>query len=142
LPVVPASGRKTPRLLPPPRLQQYLRSRSETPSQQVLHDQITGAVTVLNHTGNTLVLPDERGELSGEHTFRCSASSKDPARASIVGTHTYVLKREDGTVKVIAESTIRATARAFHITINLTVTRNGKPFFHKKWMVSEPRRFL
>ena len=49
---------------------------------------------------------------------------------------------EDGTYEVTSESTIRATATAFHITINLTVTRNGKPFFHKKWMVSEPRRLL
>jgi hypothetical protein len=140
LPLVPATERKAPRFLPPPQLQQYIRSRVEPPRQQVLHDQITGTVTVLNRTANTLVLPDNRGELAGEHRFRCTASSKDPARASIVGTHTYLLKQEDGTVKVTAESTIRATATAFHITINLTVTRNGKPFFHKKWMVSEPRR--
>ena len=77
-----------------------------------------------------------------ESRFRCTAWSKDPARASIVGTHTYELKREDGTVNVTAECTVRATATAFHITINLTVTRNGKPFFHKQWMASEPRRLL
>src|SRR5262249_49058874 len=103
-------------------------------------DQITGAVTVLNRTANTLVLPEGRGEVTRASHFRCTASSKDPARASIVGTHTFILKREDGTVKVTAESTIRATAAAFHITINLTVPRNGRPFFHKQWMVSEPRR--
>jgi hypothetical protein len=50
--------------------------------------------------------------------------------------------REDETFKVTSESTIRATATAFHITINLTVTRNGTPFFHKRWMVSQPRRLL
>jgi hypothetical protein len=43
---------------------------------------------------------------------------------------------------VTAESTIRATAAAFHITINLNVTRNGRPFFHRRWMASEPRRLL
>ena len=74
--------------------------------------------------------------------FRCTASSKDPARASIVGTHTYVLKQEEGTVKVCAESTIRATATAFHITINLTILRNGKPFFQKMWTATERRELL
>jgi predicted acyl esterase len=142
LPVVPAAKGKAPSFLPPPKLQSYVKSRGEPPRQQVLHDQITGAVTVLNRTAGTLVLPDDRGELVSDHSFRCTASAKDPSRASIVGTHTYVLKREDGTVNVTAESSVLATATAFHITINLTVTRNGRPFFQRKWMVSEPRRLL
>jgi hypothetical protein len=142
LPVVPAASREAPVFLPPPKLQSYIRSYGEPPRQQVLHDQITGAVTVLNRTASTLVLPEGRGELAGEHHFRCTASAKDPAQASIVGTHTFTLKREDGTVTVTGESSIRATATAFHITVNLTVTRNGQPFYHKKWMVSEPRRML
>jgi len=125
LPVVPAKGRKAPRFLPPPQLQPYIRSRVEPPRQQVLHDQITGTVTVLNRTANSLVLPENRGELSGEHRFRCTASSKDPSQASIVGTHTYALRREDGVFEISTESTIRAMATAFHITINLTVTRNA-----------------
>lgn len=88
------------------------------------------------------MLPDNRGEVIGEHRFRCTANSKDPAQASIVGTHTYKIKREDGIFEISAESTIRATATAFHLTINLNVSRNGKPFFHKQWLVSEPRRML
>jgi hypothetical protein len=74
--------------------------------------------------------------------FRCTASAKDPAQASIVGTHSYTVEREDGTFEVTAESTIRATATHFHITIDLNVLRNGKPFFSKKWLVTEPRRLL
>jgi hypothetical protein len=122
-------------------LKRVVQSSSEPPRQQVLTDQITGAVTVINHTRGKITLPDDRGVLTQEHRFRCTAS-RDPARASIVGTHTYVLEREDGTFEISAESTVRATATAFHITVNLTVTRNGKPFFHKRWMASEPRRLL
>jgi hypothetical protein len=59
-----------------------------------------------------------------------------------VGRHTYTIKHEDGTYEVVAESSIRATAAAFHITINLNVYRNGKPLFQKKYLVSEPRRWL
>jgi hypothetical protein len=140
--VVKPTGHRTPRFLPPPRLTQIVRGSGEPPRQQVLHDQITGAVTVLNRTRGTLTLPDDRGVLTQEHSFRCTASSKDPAQASIIGTHTYALRREDGIFEISAESTVRATATAFHITINLTVTRNGKPFFHKTWTASEPRRLL
>src|SRR5262249_6541546 len=142
LPVVPPAKEKPPRFLPPPALQRYLESSGEAPRQQVLHDQITGAVTVLNRTAGRLVLPRGRGTLFSEHDFRCTASAKDPARASIVGTHTYEIRRAGETVRVTAESTVRATATAFHLTINLTVTRNGRLFFQRKWLVSEPRRLL
>src|SRR5262245_61842426 len=142
LPVVPASEEKPPEYLPPPSLKRVVQSSGEPPKQQVLTDQITGTVTVINRTRGKITLPDDRGVLTQDHGFRCTASSKDPAKASIVGTHTYKLKREDGTYEISAESTTRATATAFHLTVNLTVTRNGKPFFHKRWMASEPRRLL
>src|SRR5262249_60919013 len=115
-----------------PRMQQILTSYGTPPIQQVLRDQITGAVTILNRTGGTSVLPDNRGTITTDQSFRCTASAKDPAQASMEGTQSYVLKREDGIYEVTSESTIRATPMAFHITIDLTVTRNGRPFFHRK----------
>lgn len=142
LPVVPESKREAPVFLPSPRLHSYIKGSGKAPKQQVLHDQITGAVTVINETGGSSVLPDNGGTLSRSSSFRCTASANDPAQSSIVGTHTYVLEREDGTFEVSAESAIRATADAFHITINLNVTRNGKPFFQKKWLVTERRKLL
>jgi hypothetical protein len=66
----------------------------------------------------------------------------DPAHASIVGSHKIAFKREDETIEVTAESSIRSTQTDFHITINLHVTRNGLPFFQKRWLVTEPRRLL
>ena len=59
-----------------------------------------------------------------------------------MGTHTYELTREDGVYKIIAESSIRATRSTFNIVIDLNVTKNGQPFFHKKWMESVPRELL
>jgi putative CocE/NonD family hydrolase len=142
LPVVPEARLEPPALLPPAAGKPTVQSYGSPHRQQVLHDQSTGAVTVLNHTSVTMVLQDNLGTLTQTRDFRCTAQANDPAQASIVGTHTYLLRREDGVVEVTAESTIRATATAFHITINLNVTRNGKPFFHKQWMVTEPRRLL
>src|SRR5262249_21183342 len=142
LPAVPASKLAPPEFHPPPALPAIMKSYARPPRQEVLRDQITGTVTVMNETGSTLVLPDNLGELTGIHRFRCTASSRDPSQASIVGTHTNILKREDGEIEVTAESTIRATDKAFHILINLTVTRNGKPWFQRQWTVTEPRRLL
>lgn len=142
LPVVPPATGDAPQFRPAPELSSPVRSYSEPPEQQVIVDQLTGAVTVTNRRTGTVVLEDNLGSLLMDSRFRCTASARDPSQASIVGTHRYQLTREDGAYDVTAESSIRATATAFHIVINLTVTRNGLPFFNKQWTVSEPRRLL
>jgi hypothetical protein len=88
------------------------------------------------------VLDGNLGTVTRDESFRCSASSRNPAQASIGGLHRFALEREDGVIEAAAESTIRATETAFHILINLNVTRNDQPFFHKEWTATEPRRLL
>ena len=113
------------------------------PIQQVLYDQITNAVTVLNRTGGgTTVLDEQLGSVTGQSNFRCSASADNPAQASIVGQHKIAFRREDGDIEVTADSTIRSTETHFHVTININVTRNGLTFFQKQWLLTEPRRLL
>jgi putative CocE/NonD family hydrolase len=142
LPIVPESKLAPPHFLPPPQMQMVLKVYNKIPAQQIVRDQITGTVALVNHRASSLVLQDNWGTIHQDDSFRCTASSKDPAQASVVGTHTCVIEREDGTIEVTAESSIRATATAFQIVINLNVTRNGRPFFHKEWVVTEPRRLL
>jgi hypothetical protein len=140
--VVPASTLPPPRFAPPPQLQGIVRASQAPPLQQIIHDQIRGTVTVEVRGRTTTVLDRNFGTFVNEQHFRCSASSKDPSQASIVATHTFELEREDGKFQIVAESSIRATASAFHILINLQVNRNGQPFFHKAWTATEPRRLL
>jgi putative CocE/NonD family hydrolase len=142
LPVIPTGQNVDSKFLPAPQMHSVVKSYSKPPLQQVLRDQITGSVTVIKRSSGTVVLDDNLGQLTRAGHFRCTASAHDPAKASIVGTHTYVLKREDGVFKIVAESSIRATATAFHIVIDLIVTRNGESFFEKQWMTSEPRKLL
>jgi hypothetical protein len=59
-----------------------------------------------------------------------------------VGTHKLGFRREDGTIEVVGESSIRSTETDFHVIVNLSVTRNGRPFFQRQWMITEPRRLL
>ncbi|MGE0607562.1 MAG: CocE/NonD family hydrolase [Pirellulales bacterium] len=127
---------------PPPALMRFGASYGEPAAQQTIVDQIAGTVTIFNRRAGRTVLEDNLGTLSSESSFRCAASTSNPAQASIVGTHRYSIEREDGRYDVTGESSIRATADTFHIVIDLTVTRNGRPFFQKQWTASEPRNKL
>jgi len=142
LPVAPESKLAPPQFLPPPSLHRLVTAYGTPTTQRVVYDQITGTVTVIGNSSGTTVLDENLGSIHSERSFRCSASSRNPAQASIVGLHKFVLEREDGLIEVSAESTIRATETDFHIIINLNVTRNGSPFFHKQWTATEPRRLL
>ena len=142
LPVVPESKLSPPQFLPAPHLETVVKSYGEAPSQQTIVDQIKGTVTVTNKTAGTVVLEDNLGSLYRNRQFRCTADRNRPDRASIVGTHRYVLTRDGDKIEVVAESSIRATRDAFHLLIDLNVTKNGRPFFQKQWTVSEPRQLM
>ena len=131
-----------PQFLPPPSLKKFGTSFGEPPTQRLEVDQITGDVSILNRRAGKTVLEDGLGTLSSESRFRCTASSVNPAQASILGHHRYSLERQDGTYDVISESSIRATADTFQIVIDLTVHRNGRLFFQKQWLASELRKKL
>jgi len=142
LPVVPNSPLPPPQFLPPPQLYQLVKGSSAPPVLQLIHDEITGTTTVLGHRKGTTVLDDNLGTIFSDDEFRCTATAHNPAQASMMGMHKIAFQREDGLIEVSAESTIRATETAFHILVNLNVTRNGQPFFHKQWMATEPRHLL
>lgn len=142
LPVVSASTLSVPGFAPPPALKSFGKSYSEPPEQRVEVDQITGDVTVINRRAGRTILEDGLGTIASESRFRCTASGVNPAQSSIVGYHRYSIERQEGVYDVVGESSIRATADCFHIVINLTVHRNGRLFFQKQWLATEPRRAL
>ena len=143
LPVAPRSNLPAPSLLPPPALVSYVRPGSSRPAtQQVIHDQIRGTVTVVMSGGGTAYLDSNLGEVISEQEFRVTASERNPAQASIVGRHKVGFRREDGLIEAVAESSIRSTETDFHLVIDLHVYRNGLLFFSRQWLLSEPRRLL
>jgi putative CocE/NonD family hydrolase len=97
LPVVGASKLPAPEFEPPPTLKKFGTSFPEQPSQKIEIDQITGDVSVLNRRAGKTVLEDGLGTIASESRFRCTASSTNPAQASLVGTHRFTLERPDGT---------------------------------------------
>jgi len=142
LPVVGESSLPPPEFLPPPPMFSVVRGSGPPSTQQVIHDQISGTVTVTMRSSGETQLDEGLGAIASESEFRCTASSKDPAKASIVGLHKFGVKREDGIIEVAGESSIRATATDFHIVVNLRVMKNGLLFFQKQWTATEPRRLL
>jgi hypothetical protein len=142
LPVVSRPELPAPEFLPPPALRSVGQSYGEVPTQEVTVDQVRGTVTIRKESAGTVELEDNLGSLYRGGRFHCTASSLNPAQASITGTHTYILKRDGDEFRIVAESSIRATEEVFHLVIHLNVTMNGEPFFQKKWMLSEPRRLL
>jgi hypothetical protein len=142
LPVVGPSTLPAPTFDPPPTLKKFGTSYADLPQQRIEVDQITGDVTVVNRRAGKTVLEDGLGTIASESRFRCTASSTNPAQSSIVGYHRYSVERQDGVYDVVGESSIRATADCFHIVIDLTVHRNGRLFFQKQWLATEPRRKL
>ena len=142
LPVVAASKLDTPEFLAAPQLKTIVASYGEPPVQQTIVDQITGTVTATNRGAGTVVLENNLGSVFRSGEYICTANRNDPAHANIVGTHTYAYKRDGDEIKVVAESSIRATRDAFHLLIHLNVTKNGRAFFQKSWSHSEPRRLM
>ncbi len=142
LPIVSPAKLEPPSFLPPPLLKSYGKTHSRPSRQEMRHDQIAGTSSIVHEAFYQRLLPDGQGSITSDQKFRCTASTKDPAQASIIGIHKFTLQRENETCEVVGESSIRATATTFIITINLIVTRNGQPFFQKKWMTTEPRRLL
>ena len=142
LPIVPAASLQPPEFLPPPRLLEIVKSNAEPPLQKTETDQTTEAVSVSNRRAGTVLLEDGLGVLKMDSHFRCTASSRDPAKASIVGTHTYAFTSEGEEYEVRAESSIRATAGTFDLLIVLDVNKSGSPFFHREWKESHPRHLL
>lgn len=142
LPFLPEATLAPPAFLPEPKLLQVVKGYGRPADMKLEIDQITGKVSLLSSGRGTTVLEDDRGLVTSDRNFRCTASSRDPAQSNITGTHRYILERDGDKIEIVAESSIRGTADAFHILIHLTVTKNGTLFFQKTWMESEPRKLL
>ena len=72
-------------------------------------------------------------------TFTAVVSRVRPAEASINGTFTktkHVLGRE---IAATAHTVLSSTSDSYHITISVTVTVDGQPYFSRGWSDSVPR---
>lgn len=127
LPAVPESVLPAVTFLPSPAPEQAKLTFEELSPLTVIHDQFSDRVMVRK----------ER-----ENVFRTWVDRRHPADTTIIATHSYQVDQEGDAIKAVAEVAVRSDSTHFHIDIHLTVTKNGQPYFEKKWSGKELRRML
>jgi hypothetical protein len=127
LPCAPASSLPAVAFLPSPAPERPKLVFGELSPLTVIHDQLTDRVMVRKEQGNA---------------FRTWVDRGRPADVTITSTHTHEVDQQGDAIKAVAEVTVRSDATHFHIDIQLTVTKNGRPFHTRKWSGREPRRML
>jgi len=81
-------------------------------------------------------------EVTSDAQFQVWASNRDPADVVATGRHHRRVTRSDGITVVEATCTVRSTATAFHVTIDLVVTVGGLLHHQRRWARSFTREWL
>jgi hypothetical protein len=108
---------------------------------EFVHD-VLGDRTGLRTVTRDVRRPTPAAELTTEARLTMWASNRDPADVVATGEHRRRLVRADGTITVDTGCTLRSTASAFHLTIDLDVKVDGRPHHQRRWVRSFPRDLL
>ncbi|HXU84287.1 MAG TPA: hypothetical protein VN773_00635, partial [Verrucomicrobiae bacterium] len=109
---------------------------------QVVEDVIEGSVTVVTSEFGEATLPDGRTTLYTGERLEMTARDADPADARLHNDVVYRLREAGSEILIEANGTIRTTATDFHMSVGLTVTLDGGPFFERGWLETIPRRLV
>jgi hypothetical protein len=133
LPVIP---RQSPTLTPP-NLQQLPPAdpqRLVKPTEYSITQDLGEETTTLRlhvETGDA----DNRLELKSAFTV----NDRSPADAVLKAEGHFRVRRAEYDVEVHSDESTRSDAEAFHHTVHIRITRDGKSCFEKDWSVSVPR---
>jgi len=108
---------------------------------ELVHD-VLGDRTGLRTVTRDVRRPTPTAELTTEARLSMWASNRDPADVVATGEHRRRFVRADGTITVDTGCTLRSTASAFHLTIDLDVKVDGRPHYQRRWVRSFPRVLL
>jgi putative CocE/NonD family hydrolase len=142
LPVVPSrqpddEAAPTPAVAP---VSPYRLGPDERP-WELAHD-VLGDRTGLRTVTRDVRRPTPTAELTTEARLSMWASNRDPADVVATGEHRRRFVRAGGTITVDTGCTLRSTASAFHLTIDLDVKVDGRPHHQRRWVRSYPRVLL
>jgi len=133
LPVLPAQpGAPAPSFEPSPLAITRRVDEAEPPSWRVIEDVLTGRKTVEGRYGR-------RGDPA---FFWCTVDPRDPARASARGRIEMRRQRPNMEIAAVSEMVIQGSETHLHVTVDLAVTVNDAPHFHRHWVESIPRNLL
>ncbi|MBP88236.1 MAG: hypothetical protein CMJ64_16215 [Planctomycetaceae bacterium] len=133
LPVIPRQSPMLPlpdlQQLPPADPDRLLKPTEYSITQDLGEERTTVRLQV--ETGNA----NNRLELKSAFTV----SDSSPADAVLTAEGRFHVRRAEYDVEVHSDETTRSDAKAFHHTVRVCITRDGKLFFEKDWNVSVPR---
>ncbi|HMN28322.1 MAG TPA: CocE/NonD family hydrolase, partial [Caldilineaceae bacterium] len=142
LPVAPAQGSATPPNFLPTRMAvQRFGEAVHPPTWEVTLDVLSGRVRSTIAVAREQRV-DERTILRRENSVISTVDPTDPASASARGRALHEIIRANFTVRGSSEMIVQATATDFHVTIDLNLSLNEAPHFHKRWQISTPRVLL
>jgi putative CocE/NonD family hydrolase len=114
---------------------------ADPPVWRIADDVIAGTVTVTVHDGGEEVLDDGR-RLYAAETLVMTAFDAEPARAILDADVVYRWHDRAFATEIRARSIQTSDAEAFHLTVELSVTLDGAPFFERAWHERIPRRLV
>jgi uncharacterized protein len=142
LPTAPAREADPPVSLGPPRLPRGRYPQQASPDRiSVARDAVTGAVTVETSAEQGARLSDTYRYRSTRHA-RITANDATPAIASCESTISHHMELPGQHISASASSLVTSTVHAFHLTIDLEVTVNGRRHFARGVRRSYPRDLL
>ena len=113
----------------------------DEPEWRIEEDVIRGTTTVTIHDGGEDILEDGR-RLYAAETLTLTASDRDPSVATMDARVVYRWVDAGRAIEIHADSVQTSDVEAFDLSIDLTVTLDGEPFFDRHWQERIPRHLV
>jgi putative CocE/NonD family hydrolase len=142
LPVVPIKGSAKPvKFTPSPMQINCLSDLPRPPIWEVCQDLLTGRTRVDMKLGGSIRLT-KHTTIERESSGIFEIDPSDPAHATGHGNHTVAMHSGGQRIQARSEIFVQATAKHFHLTVNLIVEVNDSPYSSRRWTESIPRKML
>jgi len=113
----------------------------DEPVWEIAQDLLGDRVGLRTHTRAIARINRDR-EVKNERLLEVWASNRDPAQVVAVGKHLRRIAQPEGIIRVDASCSVKSTADAFHVTIDLCIAVGEQPHFQRRWAQSFRRELL
>jgi hypothetical protein len=108
---------------------------------RILTNLLTGRTRVDMKLGGSIRLT-KHTTIERESSGIFEIDPSDPAHATGHGNHTVAMHSGGQRIQARSEIFVQATAKHFHLTVNLIVEVNDSPYSSRRWTESIPRKIL
>lgn len=143
LPVVPSAPQASgPTLRPPAKRRSRFTTTTEPPKALVTYDIGRRAMIARRQQKEVIHHYDGVTVVTSEGWTEMRVSATDPADAVATGWDRKTFRRPGLTVESTATAELKSTTTDLHLDLGLEVTRDGAPYWSRRWTKVIPRRLL